>query len=126
MRFQMRINVHRVTVVVAVNVWGSKWRGMNIQIFVDNMTTVLAINSGASRNDFISACLRELWFWCAKFEILLRAQHLPGVDNRLADYLSRWHLRPEFYSHKFFSELNYDIEEVFLEEANFSLDTIWL
>ena len=51
-----------LTVVVAVKVWGSKWRGMNIQIFVDNLTTVLAINSGASRNDFISACLRELWF----------------------------------------------------------------
>ena len=114
-----------LTVVVAIKLWGHKWRGMSIQIFCDNNVTVLAINSGASRSDFITKCLRELWLWCARYELLLRAQHLPGVENRLADFLSRWHLRPLYYSNQFFTEIDYEVTEAFIDDQIFYLDCIW-
>ena len=114
-----------LTVVVSIKLWGHKWRGLSIEIFCDNSTTVLAINSGASRNGLISTCIRELWLLCARFEIMLRAQHLPGIENRLADYLSRWHLRPDYYSEKFFSSVNYDLEEVLVYPNIFDFECNW-
>ena len=111
-----------LTVVVSIKLWGHFWRNLNIQIYCDNMTAVLAINSGASRSGFIASCLRELWFWCAKYEILLRACHLPGVENRISDWLSRWHLDPSFYSDKFFNAVSGDITEVVLLDKYFMND----
>jgi len=29
------------------------------------------------------------------YEFKIKAVHIPGIDNRLADYLSRWHLNEE-------------------------------
>ena len=114
-----------LTVVVSIKLWGHQWCGLSIEIFCDNSTTVLAINSGSSRNSFISKCLRELWLLCARFEIMLRAKHLPGIENRLADYLSRWHLRPDYYSQQFFSSLDYELNEVMIDPSNFDFECNW-
>ena len=35
-------------------------------------------------------CLRELWFLSALHEFDIRARHIPGEHNLLADALSRW------------------------------------
>jgi len=35
------------------------------------------------------AFLREVAFICASNDCMVRAVHLPGIDNRLADLLSR-------------------------------------
>ena len=85
----------------------------------------MAINTGATRNDFMASCLRELWLWCARYEILLRAQHLPGIDNRLADYLSRWHIRPAYYSQKFHTVLEHSLTEVSIANDIFEFQCTW-
>ena len=40
-------------------------------------------------------CLRELCYVEALAQCELRAVHLPGVTNRLPDWLSRWPFNPE-------------------------------
>ena len=35
-------------------------------------------------------CLRELWFLSALHDFDIRARHIPGEHNSLADALSRW------------------------------------
>ncbi len=37
-------------------------------------------------------CLREIWFLTARYDIDIYARHVAGVDNSIADHLSRWHL----------------------------------
>ena len=49
------------------------------------------INSMRSRNNFLQACLRELWLTLAVNNIMLKVTHIPGHVNTLADCLSRWH-----------------------------------
>ena len=44
----------------------------------------------------MATCLRELWLVVSKNEFELRAVHLPGEDNRIADWLSRWHLGQKY------------------------------
>jgi hypothetical protein len=41
-------------------------------------------------------CLRELCFVEATHEFEVRAKHIAGEENRLADYLSRWHIHSRF------------------------------
>ena len=50
------------------------------------------INSSRTKDPFLATCLRELWLEVARFGFELRAVHLPGVENRVPDWLSRWDL----------------------------------
>ena len=63
---------------------------MKIQIYCDNEPAVQVINSGKAKVPFLAACIRELWLVISTFKFELRAVHLPGVENRAADCLSRW------------------------------------
>ncbi len=88
-------------VIVAVKMWGRRLSGLKIRLYCDNMVTVSVINSGKARDSFLLSCLRELCFWCARYECCVRAVHLAGVTNRKADCLSRWHLSPS-HARQFF------------------------
>ena len=69
----------------------------------DNSTVVSYIRrQGGTHSISLCAETRDLLLWCAKHRISLRAKHIPGRDNVLADYLSRggsatlseWSLHP--------------------------------
>ena len=60
-------------------------------IHCDNQACVEMINSMRSKNNFIQMCLRELWLTLAVNNIMLKAVHIPGRENIIADSLSRWH-----------------------------------
>ena len=78
-----------LTVIVALKLWGSVLKGQHVQIFCDNSTTVTVINSSRTRSGLLAACLRELAFLCATFEMEKRALHISTNNNRWADWLSR-------------------------------------
>jgi hypothetical protein len=65
------------------------FRGKRIRIMCDNKTLVTVINTGKSRNSFLQHCLWELCFIAAIHEFEMRAVHLAGSENRIADFLSR-------------------------------------
>ena len=81
-----------LAVLVGVRIWGSQFEGQKIQIFCDNIAVVQVINSSRTRDAFLASCLRELWLEVSTHEFELRAVHLPGEENRVADRLSRWEL----------------------------------
>ena len=95
-RQELSINaLELLTVVVAAKVWGKKWRGLRIVIRCDNETSVTVLNTGRAYNSFLFECLRELEFVAAKCEFEMKAIHIPGVENRIPDALSRWELGEE-------------------------------
>ena len=85
-----------LTVAVCCKVWGHKWLGKKIRIYCDNQASVTVLNSGRSRDQFMQSCLREIMFLAARFQFEIQAIHLPGVDNRLPDLLSRWSLGEQY------------------------------
>ena len=92
------ITVKELTpVVIAVAVWGQRWKGESLLVRSDNMATVSIINSGTSHNKEAMHLTRSLAFIAAKFQLTLSAEHVPGDQNTLADALSRNNL-PLFYS----------------------------
>ena len=83
-----------LTIMVTLKLWGELLRGKRVILQCDNENSVLAINSGRSRVPGMHLCLREIWFLTARYDIEIFAQHVAGVDNSIADHLSRWHLSP--------------------------------
>ena len=114
-----------LTLTVALKVWGSRLRGKRIVVFCDNMASVQVLNSGASRDKFSQACLREVCWHAAKHQFEVRGRHLPGVSNRLPDLLSRWSLgdRPQ---QKFRSlTIDMDLQECHVSEDSFVFTHEW-
>ena len=97
----LNLNLHinaleLLTIVVCSKLWGHFWTGKRIIFNCDNEVSVMVINSGKARDLFLQKCLREICFIGGKFDFQLRAQHIPGVSNRIPDLLSRWHLNAQY------------------------------
>ena len=72
-----------------MTVWASKVCNKQILIYCDNETVVTVINSGTCKNDRIMDVVRSMFFVCAKNNINIFAKHVPGLENEMADALSR-------------------------------------
>ena len=78
-----------IPVVMAAAVWGHEWSGRSVCIQCDNAAVVAIVNSGTSRDQDAMHLMRCLAFIMAKFNFLLVASHIRGIENDLADALSR-------------------------------------
>lgn len=76
-------------IVLACGVWGSEWSNQTVVVHCDNMSVVALVNSGYSRVPSIMHILRCLFFIRAQFQLEVWATHVPGVENSLADAISR-------------------------------------
>ncbi len=81
-----------LTIVLCIKVWGDSWKSQRILVYCDNEASVTVLNSGKTKDSFLQACVREICFLAACKEFEIKAVHLPGVENTLADLLSRWDL----------------------------------
>ena len=84
-----------LTIVVAVKIWSEQLAGKVVRFFTDNEAAMHAINHGRVKDPFMLSCLRELTWYTAKFQILLRAHYVNTCRNILPDTLSRWYQSAE-------------------------------
>lgn len=88
----LHINSKEVLAVfLAVCRWAPCWRNKRICIQSDNMVTVATINKGTSRNPFLMACMRLMFWLSATYNFHIKARHIPGLSNMVADSISRLH-----------------------------------
>ena len=76
-------------IVVAAKLWGREWRDKVVNIKCDNESAVAVCSTGKTKSEFLNVCLYNLWLITAKYNIELRVSHIKGVNNVLADALSR-------------------------------------
>ena len=76
-------------IVIAAAVWGHEWSGKAVLSRCDNQAVVEIINSGSCREQDAMHLRRCLAFLEARWSFYLRAAHIRGVDNVVADALSR-------------------------------------
>ena len=89
----MHINgLELLALSVCCKLWGMSWRGKYIDFNCDNLASVISLNTGRAKDIFMQKCLQEISYWAACYEFQIRAHHIAGVDNRIPDYLSRYHL----------------------------------
>lgn len=75
--------------VVALHIWGEELRNKKICFRCDNIAVVHIVNTMTSKSDRIMVLLRALTLVCLRLNIVVKATHVSGVKNKLADALSR-------------------------------------
>ena len=78
-----------IPVYIGVKLWQQKLSNNTLNVLTDNESLVAMINSFFSREKSINRLLKELALFCMNNNIVIRAHHLPGKSNVLADKLSR-------------------------------------
>jgi hypothetical protein len=92
--------------MLAVKTFLKGMHGKRVLLLLDNTTAVAYINNmGGTVSAQVTLIARDLWMWCLERDILLSAQHLPGVENTTADRESRkmrdrsdWMIDPSIFS----------------------------
>ena len=72
-------------IVLAASVWGHAWFQKRILFYCDNEATVTAINKGTSRSPLMAKLLRKLTLCSMLGGFVIRASHVPGKINHIAD-----------------------------------------
>lgn len=76
-------------IAAACVVWGPSWKGKRLLFHCDNLAVVDTWKKGSCRNKRVMALIRLILSLAARFNFILYIQHIPGVDNSIADALSR-------------------------------------
>lgn len=97
------VNVHiddqpscsNINVLELVPIWlcikrlSHQWRDYHVLCYTDSASVLGMVNKGCSTNDQCMVLLRDIFWWCAIYNIHLTARHIPGCDNIVSDALSR-------------------------------------
>ena len=67
-------------------------RGSHVLVECDNLAAVQALKWGKARNPILAECSRMAWMVQAVLDITISFAHIAGVNNGVADALSRAHL----------------------------------
>ena len=108
---QLHINCLELKAVeAALRHWAPVLQGRQVMISTDNSTVVSYINKqGGTQSHTLLCLVVELFMWLQAQNIVVRARHIPGCLNVIADHLSRpnqpipteWSLHPEIVSRIF-------------------------
>lgn len=78
--------------------------GRHVRIQTDSTAALYYVNKGAGRSQPLSQLALPIWRRALRSQMLVSAEHLPGLDNSVADALSRrapssddWELRPRVF-----------------------------
>ena len=75
-------------IILACDIWHSYFAGKHLQFWCDNESVVSIMNSGHSKYPRIMDLMRRLVLPSMEHNFLVRAQHVPGVSNAIADSLT--------------------------------------
>lgn len=78
-----------LALVTAAATWGPQWRGRKITFRADCEPVVNCVNTGTSKEPGMAKLLRHLALIACREQFDFRCEHIPGVQNVVADVLSR-------------------------------------
>ena len=78
-----------LNVVVALKVQAHAWANKSIQIMCDNIAVVRVVASVRARDPIMATCARNIWLLAYMFNLNTIVSHIKGLDNSVADLLSR-------------------------------------
>ena len=78
-----------LAIVTAFDLWASQLQTKTIVLRSDNMATCCFINRKKADIPAVMTLLHHLTLACLKFQIYVKAKHIPGSTNTSADLISR-------------------------------------
>ena len=80
-------------IVAAALVLGTNWKGKRIIFITDNLPITEIWQSGSTPSTPIMSLVRNLFLIAAKLEFSVSLKHISGVNNPIADSLSRFQMQ---------------------------------
>ena len=80
-------------IVLSLYLWGHLIKDQRVLFFTDNEALVHVINRQTCRDKDLMFFVRRLVLVCLKYNIYFKSKHVPGLQNKLADSLSRLQLQ---------------------------------
>ena len=77
-------------IVLALRLWPDHFRNRRVLIFCDNEAVVYVINNQSSRDPGLMSLIRTMTVTLMQSNVIMRAKHVPGRLNIVADKLSRF------------------------------------
>ena len=75
--------------LVALKLWAQAWANKRVKLYCDNQAVVHVLSTGNTRDAVLGACARNIWFLMAMYNVSIDFTHISGVQNSVADLLSR-------------------------------------
>ena len=76
-------------IACSLALYGPYLRNSHVLVRTDNIVGVYVINRQSTRYALLLPLLRAIYSTCAEYNMSLRAEHVAGVENDIADWLSR-------------------------------------
>ena len=78
-------------VVIPAHLWGHLWTKRHVLFRSDNEAVVAILTSRTSKVPALMRLLRDLLLSAAQFNFTFTSVHVPGIQNKIADAISRFH-----------------------------------
>ncbi|XP_033733376.1 uncharacterized protein LOC117322521 isoform X1 [Pecten maximus] len=78
-----------IPIVLALSIWGHKLVNRKIIFHIDNSALVSVLNAQSSKDKIVMELMRPFVIELLQHNILFKARHVPGVENVIADSISR-------------------------------------
>ena len=78
-----------IPVVLAIEIWGSELKNKKVLFHVDNLSLVTIINKQSCKSKRVMELIRHFVFRLMLHSVIFKADHIAGMDNDIADSLSR-------------------------------------
>ena len=75
------VHLEMVNILLAVRLFQVHWSGRKVLVKCDNEAVVSVLRSGRTRDPYLGACARNIWYVSALADIDLQYVHIRGVDN---------------------------------------------
>ena len=84
------VHLEMINLLLVLRLLHNKRTSNKVLIHCDNQAVVTVLNTGKTHDPFLAACARNVWYVTAVNDIDACFSHIRGVDNTVADILSRW------------------------------------
>ena len=79
-----------IPIALACYLWKHRFSSLKILFNCDNMSVVQILNSKSSKSERVMSLVRQIVMWSMQFSFHINAMHIPGVNNKLVDSISRF------------------------------------
>ena len=82
-------HLEMLNVMVALRVFAHEWKGKHVTFHIDNLAVVNSLKFNKMKDQILQSIVRTIWLLATANDVQLSYSHIPGIQNKEADALSR-------------------------------------
>ena len=77
-----------LNLLIGLKLWAHEWSHSVVRFVCDSLAMVQVVQTGKTRDNMLSLCLRNIWLITATHDIDLHIDHTQAQSNKIAELLS--------------------------------------